>query len=90
MRNTADETLATKNFNKLSKQPLTMRYHAFSWKTDLTMGLLEGLSSFIGYALMLAVNNSLSLQNLFADRDFVGYGYECLVFYCDHPGHYRW
>ena len=58
-RSTANETWAAQNLNKLtkySKQPLPMRYPAFSWKMDLKMGLLEGFSSFIGYALMLAVN----------------------------------
>jgi hypothetical protein len=56
LRNTSDESWATKDLPKLSKERLMMRYPAFSWKTDLFLGLLEGLASFIGYALMLAVN----------------------------------
>ena len=28
----------------------------FSWEEDITMGLWEGFTSIIGYALMLAVN----------------------------------
>jgi len=59
IRSTANETWATQNLNKLNKfdkqQPLPMRYPAFSLKMDLSMGLLEGLISFVGYALMLAV-----------------------------------
>ena len=100
-RSTANETWAAQNLNKLtkySKQPLPMRYPAFSWKMDLKMGLLEGFSSFIGYALMLAVNISyisplnpkkkmLLTVTLFLN---LGYAYECLVFYCNHPWHYRW
>ena len=57
-RNKTDETLAAKKLNKISKRILAMQYPAFSLKMDLSMGLLEGLSSFIGYALMLTVNSS--------------------------------
>jgi hypothetical protein len=60
IRNTANnKTWANKNFN-FGKKPSSgesIRYPAFSWKTDVTTGLLEGLSSFIGYALMLAVGS---------------------------------
>jgi Ctr copper transporter family protein len=59
IRNTANESWATsQNLPKLNKlAPTTyMRYPAFSWKTDLSIGLLEGLASFVGYALMLAVS----------------------------------
>jgi hypothetical protein len=76
IRHTANETWATQNLTKLdkfNKQPLPIRYPAFSLKMDLTMGLLEGLISFVGYALMLAVNNirlSHSAIKSVADRDF--------------------
>ena len=60
IRNTTYESWAAKKLNKVSKQPWTMQYPAFSLKMDLSMGLLEGLSSFIGYALMLAVNSFFS------------------------------
>ena len=59
-RSTANDAWATQDLNKLTKysgkQPLPIRYPAFSWRLDLTMGILEGFSSFLGYALMLAVN----------------------------------
>jgi hypothetical protein len=65
IRSTANESWATQNLKKLNKfdnQPLPMRYPAFSWKMDVSMGLLEGLISFVGYALMLAVNSFPSLE----------------------------
>ena len=77
-RSTANETWATQNLNKLTKYskqptfPLPMQYPAFSWKMDLKMGLLEGFSSFIGYALMLAVNIPFIFtrhKKIVADRD---------------------
>ena len=65
IRNRANETWATQNLNKLAKyseqlepSPLPMRYPAFSWEMDITMGLWEGFTSIIGYALMLAVSIS--------------------------------
>lgn len=60
VRNAYKERLA-KSPNNLGKKPEgfpvyeVIRYPAFSFKTDLMSGLLEGFSSFIGYLLMLAV-----------------------------------
>ena len=56
--NRAGIALSAKDLNKLSKQsPAAIRLHypGFYLKLDLTAGVLEGLFSFVGYLLMLAV-----------------------------------
>ena len=95
--NRAGIALSAKDLNELNKlgkqSPAAIRLHypGFYLKLDLTSGVLEGLFSFVGYLLMLAVN---SFRPYLAKKTdscwFVGYGDECLVFCCNPPGHHRW
>ena len=71
----------------------------FSWEGDITtMGLWEGFTSIIGFAMVLAVNISFvphfGGKKIDINRDsfvffYIGCGYENLVFYGDHSWYCR-
>lgn len=93
IRNALRDTLAKDPRKKLSGSE-GIQYPPFSFKTDVTAGLLELLTSFVGYLLMLAVSCfffPLRLsQNNCCGWSLVGYASECLVFHCYTFGHWRW